>query len=162
MVGPPGAGKSMLAARLPGLLPPLTDDEALTSAALLSASRIGFSPAQWRQRPFRSPHHSSSAAALVGGRNPPQPGEITLAHLGVLFLDEPETSRQFTFLPRAILLYFQRITQTLSNLRLNNFLRHIIELLAAARPFTRAHRSPHVFNQRPISTHQFLSEFLRR
>ncbi|MCA8349660.1 YifB family Mg chelatase-like AAA ATPase [Burkholderia cepacia] len=88
MVGPPGAGKSMLAARLPGLLPPLTDDEALTSAALLSASRVGFSPAQWRRRPFRAPHHSSSAAALVGGRNPPQPGEITLAHLGVLFLDE--------------------------------------------------------------------------
>ncbi|WP_269507997.1 YifB family Mg chelatase-like AAA ATPase [Burkholderia sp. IMCC1007] len=94
MVGPPGAGKSMLAARLPGLLPPLTDDEALTSAALLSASRLGFSPAQWRRRPFRSPHHSSSAAALVGGRNPPQPGEITLAHLGVLFLDElPEFDR---------------------------------------------------------------------
>ncbi|MGF6769364.1 magnesium chelatase family protein [Paraburkholderia sp. GAS199] len=94
MVGPPGAGKSMLAARLPGLLPPMTDDEALTSAALLSASRAGFSPAQWRQRPFRSPHHSSSAAALVGGRNPPQPGEITLAHLGVLFLDElPEFER---------------------------------------------------------------------
>ncbi|AFQ47022.1 YifB family Mg chelatase-like AAA ATPase [Burkholderia cepacia] len=94
MVGPPGAGKSMLAARLPGLLPPLTDDEALASAALLSASRIGFSPAQWRRRPFRSPHHSSSAAALVGGRNPPQPGELTLAHLGVLFLDElPEFDR---------------------------------------------------------------------
>ena len=94
MIGPPGAGKSMLAARLPGLLPPLTDDEALTSAALLSASRLGFSPAQWRRRPFRSPHHSSSAAALVGGRNPPQPGEITLAHLGVLFLDElPEFDR---------------------------------------------------------------------
>ncbi|HIH2751209.1 YifB family Mg chelatase-like AAA ATPase [Burkholderia aenigmatica] len=94
MVGPPGAGKSMLAARLPGLLPPLTDYEALTSAALLSASRLGFSPAQWRRRPFRAPHHSSSAAALVGGRNPPQPGEITLAHLGVLFLDElPEFDR---------------------------------------------------------------------
>jgi magnesium chelatase family protein len=94
LVGPPGAGKSMLAARLPGLLPPMTDDEALSSAALLSASRAGFAPAQWRQRPFRAPHHSSSAAALVGGRNPPQPGEITLAHLGVLFLDElPEFDR---------------------------------------------------------------------
>jgi magnesium chelatase family protein len=94
MVGPPGAGKSMLAARLPSLLPPMTDDEALTSAALLSASLSGFSPAQWRQRPFRAPHHSSSAAALVGGRNPPRPGEITLAHLGVLFLDElPEFDR---------------------------------------------------------------------
>jgi len=94
LIGPPGAGKSMLAARLPGLLPPMTDDEALCSAALLSASRTGFTPAQWRQRPFRAPHHSSSAAALVGGRNPPQPGEITLAHLGVLFLDElPEFDR---------------------------------------------------------------------
>ncbi|WGS50260.1 YifB family Mg chelatase-like AAA ATPase [Paraburkholderia sp. D15] len=94
LVGPPGAGKSMLAARLPGLLPPMTDDEALSSAALLSASRTGFTPSQWRQRPFRAPHHSSSAAALVGGRNPPQPGEITLAHLGVLFLDEfPEFDR---------------------------------------------------------------------
>jgi magnesium chelatase family protein len=94
MVGPPGAGKSMLAARLPSLLPPMTDDEALNSAALLSASAHGFSPAHWRQRPFRAPHHSSSAAALVGGRNPPQPGEITLAHLGVLFLDElPEFDR---------------------------------------------------------------------
>jgi len=94
MVGPPGAGKSMLAARLPSLLPPMTDEEALTSAALLSASMAGFSPTQWRQRPFRAPHHSSSAAALVGGRNPPQPGEITLAHLGVLFLDEiPEFDR---------------------------------------------------------------------
>ncbi|WP_133650001.1 YifB family Mg chelatase-like AAA ATPase [Paraburkholderia flava] len=94
MVGPPGAGKSMLAARLPGLLPPMSDDEALTSAALLSASAAGFSPAHWRRRPFRAPHHSSSAGALVGGRNPPQPGEITLAHLGVLFLDElPEFDR---------------------------------------------------------------------
>ena len=88
MVGPPGAGKSMLAARLPSLLPPMTDEEALSSAAILSASMLGFSPAQWRQRPFRAPHHSSSSVALVGGRNPPQPGEITLAHLGVLFLDE--------------------------------------------------------------------------
>ena len=94
LIGPPGAGKSMLAARLPGLLPLMTDDEALSSAALLSASRAGFTPSQWRQRPFRAPHHSSSAAALVGGRNPPQPGEITLAHLGVLFLDElPEFHR---------------------------------------------------------------------
>ncbi|HEX3382161.1 MAG TPA: YifB family Mg chelatase-like AAA ATPase [Paraburkholderia sp.] len=94
LIGPPGTGKSMLAARLPGLLPPMTDDEALASAALLSSSRIGFKPSQWRQRPFRAPHHSSSAAALVGGRNPPQPGEITLAHLGVLFLDEfPEFDR---------------------------------------------------------------------
>jgi magnesium chelatase family protein len=95
MVGPPGAGKSMLAARLPSLLPPMTDDEALNSAAILSASSIGFTQSQWRQRPFRAPHHSSSSVALVGGRNPPQPGEITLAHLGVLFLDElPEFDRK--------------------------------------------------------------------
>jgi magnesium chelatase family protein len=73
----------------------MTDDEALTSAAILSASSIGFTPEQWRRRPFRAPHHSSSSAALVGGRNPPQPGEITLAHLGVLFLDElPEFDRK--------------------------------------------------------------------
>ncbi len=73
----------------------MTDDEALTSAAILSASSLGFTPAQWRQGPFRASHHSSSSVALVGGRNPPQPGEITLAHLGVLFLDElPEFDRK--------------------------------------------------------------------
>ncbi len=94
MIGPPGSGKSMLAARLPSILPPLSDTEALDCAALLSRQASGFSTAQWRQRPFRAPHHSSSAAALVGGGNPPQPGEITLAHHGVLFLDElPEFGR---------------------------------------------------------------------
>ena len=95
MIGPPGAGKSMLAARLPGILPPMTDEEALASAALLSANAPCFSAAHWRRRPFRSPHHSSSAAALVGGGNPPRPGEVTLAHHGVLFLDElPEFERR--------------------------------------------------------------------
>ncbi|CCD29149.1 Mg chelatase related protein [Candidatus Glomeribacter gigasporarum BEG34] len=88
MIGPPGAGKSMLAMRLPGILPPMTDEEALTSAALLSSSAAGFTPAQWKRRPFRAPHHCASAAALAGGGNPPHPGEITLAHHGVLFLDE--------------------------------------------------------------------------
>ncbi|MEJ0002554.1 MAG: YifB family Mg chelatase-like AAA ATPase [Pararobbsia sp.] len=95
MIGPPGSGKSMLAARLPGILPPMTDREALASAALLSASRSGFDPVHWRRRPFRAPHHSATAASLVGGGNPPQPGEVSLAHHGVLFLDElPEFERR--------------------------------------------------------------------
>lgn len=95
MIGPPGAGKSMLAVRLSGILPTMSDTEALASAALLSTSAAGFTSTQWRRRPFRAPHHSASAAALVGGGNPPQPGEITLAHHGVLFLDElPEFDRR--------------------------------------------------------------------
>lgn len=96
MIGPPGAGKSMLAIRLASILPPMSDAEALASAALLSsASTNGFTPAQWRRRPFRAPHHCASAAALAGGGNPPHPGEITLAHHGVLFLDElPEFNRR--------------------------------------------------------------------
>jgi magnesium chelatase family protein len=94
MVGPPGTGKSMLAQRLAGLLPPMTDDSALESAALLSLHG-SFEPAAWKRRPFRAPHHSASQAALVGGGSPPRPGEISLAHRGVLFLDElPEFKRQ--------------------------------------------------------------------
>ncbi len=94
MVGPPGSGKSMLAQRLPGLLPPMDDDEALSSAALQGLAPGGFDPARWRCRPVRSPHHSASAVALVGGGSPPRPGEISLAHGGVLFLDElPEFPR---------------------------------------------------------------------
>ncbi|HEV8691716.1 MAG TPA: YifB family Mg chelatase-like AAA ATPase [Ideonella sp.] len=94
LVGPPGAGKSMLAQRLPGLLPPMDDDEALATAALHSISVGGFDAAQWRMRPVRTPHHSASAVALVGGGSPPRPGEISLAHGGVLFLDElPEFPR---------------------------------------------------------------------
>ena len=93
LVGPPGTGKSMLAQRLAGLLPPLTSREALESAAILSLAGR-FSPAAWRQRSVRMPHHSASAAALVGGGAPPRPGEISLAHEGVLFLDElPEFPR---------------------------------------------------------------------
>ncbi|MCI1193083.1 YifB family Mg chelatase-like AAA ATPase [Calidifontimicrobium sp. SYSU G02091] len=88
MVGPPGSGKSMLAQRLPGLLPPMDDDEALRSAALQGLSAEGFDVRRWRQRPLRAPHHSASAVALVGGGSPPRPGEISLAHGGVLFLDE--------------------------------------------------------------------------
>ena len=94
MVGPPGTGMSMLAQRLAGLLPPMTDEGALESAALLSLHG-SFDPAAWKRRPFRAPHHSASQAALVGGGSPPRPGEISLAHRGVLFLDElPEFKRQ--------------------------------------------------------------------
>lgn len=94
MMGPPGTGKSMLAARLPGLLPPMTDAEALESAALQSLSSTGFHMATWRRRPFRAPHHSASGVAVVGGGGNPRPGEISLAHNGVLFLDEaPEFHR---------------------------------------------------------------------
>ncbi len=93
MVGAPGTGKSMLAQRLPGLLPPMQDAEALAAAAIASLARA-FDPAQWMVRPFRAPHHSATAAALVGGGSPPRPGEISLAHAGVLFLDEmPEMPR---------------------------------------------------------------------
>jgi magnesium chelatase family protein len=85
----------MLAARLPGILPPMTEAEALESAAIHSASGSGFDAARWGLRPFRAPHHSASSAALVGGSNPPRPGEISLAHHGVLFLDElPEFRRE--------------------------------------------------------------------
>ena len=94
MVGPPGSGKSMLAQRLAGLLPPMGDDEALASAALAGLAPGGFDAASWRQRPIRAPHHSASAVALVGGGSPPRPGEISLAHGGLLFLDElPEFPR---------------------------------------------------------------------
>ncbi|TXH89799.1 MAG: ATP-binding protein [Rhodoferax sp.] len=91
--GPPGAGKSMLAQRFAGLLPPLDDDQALESAAVRSLAGR-FDLAHWGLRPTGSPHHSASAVALVGGGNPPRPGEISLAHHGVLFLDEfPEFTR---------------------------------------------------------------------
>ncbi len=93
LVGPPGAGKSMLAQRFAGLLPPMTVDEALESAAVMSLAGR-FSLARWSQRPTGSPHHTASAVALVGGGSPPRPGEISLAHHGVLFLDElPEFPR---------------------------------------------------------------------
>jgi len=86
LVGPPGTGKSMLAQRLPGLLPPPEDDEALASAALLGLTAAGADARLFGQRPVRGPHHTASAVALVGGGSPPRPGEISLAHDGVLFL----------------------------------------------------------------------------
>ena len=93
MVGPPGTGKSMLAQRFVGLLPPLEPQQALESAAVLSLAGR-FRPANWGRRVLRQPHHSASSAALVGGGAPPRPGEISLAHQGVLFLDElPEFPR---------------------------------------------------------------------
>jgi len=88
MVGPPGTGKSMLASRLPGILPPMTNQHALESAAVNSISHHGFDVGTWKQRPFRHPHHTASGVALVGGGSNPSPGEISLAHHGVLFLDE--------------------------------------------------------------------------
>jgi magnesium chelatase family protein len=95
MMGPPGSGKTMLAARLPTILPEMTEAEALESAAIASLSHQGFSPSQWRKRPFRAPHHTASGIALVGGGSDPRPGEISLAHNGVMFLDElPEFDRR--------------------------------------------------------------------
>ncbi len=94
MSGPPGCGKTLLASCLPGLLPPASESEALETAAVHSISGRGLDPARWRQRPLRAPHHGASAIALAGGGNPPRPGEISLAHNGVLFLDElPEWQR---------------------------------------------------------------------
>jgi len=94
LVGPPGTGKTLLASRLPGLLPPLEEDEALEAAAVASICAGHFDVRRWRVRPFRAPHHTASAAALVGGGSNPRPGEISLAHHGVLFLDEfPEFKR---------------------------------------------------------------------
>jgi magnesium chelatase family protein len=94
LIGPPGSGKSMLAQRLPSLLPEMTEDEALETAAVRSLAGRGFRVEEWRLRPFRSPHHTASAIALVGGGGRPRPGEISLAHNGVLFLDElPEFDR---------------------------------------------------------------------
>jgi magnesium chelatase family protein len=94
MSGPPGTGKSMLAARFPGILPAMTEQEALESAAIQSLNS-SFRAEVWGRRPFRSPHHTASGVALVGGGGIPRPGEISLAHHGVLFLDElPEFDRK--------------------------------------------------------------------
>ncbi|MGS0537245.1 YifB family Mg chelatase-like AAA ATPase [Pseudoalteromonas sp. SaAl2] len=94
-LGPPGTGKSMLAQRMPTIMPSMSDEEALSSAALYSIIGQSIDLTNWRKRPFRSPHHTCSAVALVGGSSNPKPGEISLAHNGVLFLDElPEFERK--------------------------------------------------------------------
>ncbi|MFI9653339.1 YifB family Mg chelatase-like AAA ATPase [Guyparkeria sp. GHLCS8-2] len=95
LIGPPGAGKSMLAQRLAGILPPMTEEEALAAAEVATVTPGGFDPARFAERPFRAPHHSASAVALIGGGSHPAPGEISLAHHGTLFLDElPEFDRR--------------------------------------------------------------------
>jgi magnesium chelatase family protein len=95
MVGPPGTGKTMLSSRLPGILPEMSEEEALESAAIASISSNGLQTNNWKQRPFRAPHHTASGVALVGGGSYPRPGEISLAHNGVMFLDElPEFDRK--------------------------------------------------------------------
>ncbi len=94
LIGPPGTGKTLLASRLPGLLPELEHREALETATVTSIGNCGFELTHWKRRPFRAPHHTASAAALAGGGSDPRPGEISLAHNGVLFLDElPEFKR---------------------------------------------------------------------
>ena len=94
LIGPPGSGKTMLASRIPTILPTMTNQEAIEAATIASISHQGFKHARWKNRPYRAPHHSASSIALVGGGNPPRPGEISLAHQGILFLDElPEFSR---------------------------------------------------------------------
>lgn len=95
MMGPPGTGKTMLASRLSGILPEMSEAEALEAAAIQSVSQGSYDLAHWRRRVFRAPHHTASAVAMVGGGSIPRPGEISLAHNGVLFLDElPEYNRQ--------------------------------------------------------------------
>ncbi len=95
LFGPPGTRKSMLARRMPGLLPPLTDEAALEVASVHSVAGLPVRSGCWRQPPYRAPHHTASAGALVGGGSSPRPGEISLAHRGVLFLDElPEFDRK--------------------------------------------------------------------
>jgi magnesium chelatase family protein len=131
MSGPPGSGKSMLAQRLPGLLPAASPQEALQIAAVHSLAGLDVQ-AHWGQRPWRAPHHSATAPAMVGGGSPPRPGEISLAHLGVLFLDEfPEFRRQSLEALREPL-ENQRITISRSNWQIE--MQADFQLIAAMNP----------------------------
>ena len=113
-LGPPGTGKTMLASRLADLLPEMSDSEAIETASVSSLVQNELNFQNWKARPFRAPHHSASMVALVGGGSIPKPGEISLAHNGVLFLDElPEFERKvLDALPPAIRIgrnyYFSR------------------------------------------------------
>ncbi len=132
MIGPPGCGKSMLAARLPGILPLMPEQTAIETASIQSISSQGFDLLDWRRTPYRAPHHSCSAVALIGGGSKPVPGEISLAHGGVLFLDEiPEFDR------RALEMLREPLETGYVNIaRVNRSQRYLADvmLLAAANP----------------------------
>ncbi len=130
--GPPGAGKSMAARRLPSILPPLDPAERIQAARVASACGVPVEPAIAGHRPFRAPHHTISAAGLVGGGNPPRPGEVTLAHRGVLFLDElPEFGRTTL---EAIRQPLEDGTLRISRARYSVELPARFQLIAAANP----------------------------
>lgn len=154
MFGPAGTGKSMLAQRLPGILPPLTEQEALATAALYSIAGYSRDEHHWRQRPYRSPHHTASAVALVGGGSVPRPGEISLAHHGVLFLDE------LTEFPRKVLDVLREPLET-AHINVSRAARHAefpaqFQLIAALNP------SPTGHHEDGRASHQQILRYLNR